>query len=155
MLAMLFGKPALWKKVNGWSFLSRKATKESSLNRLGNRHSEGDDMAIIANPADLVGQDLSGFRVVEMTEIIAPVESLGFIEDEELAKAYAGTQEGIKCTTEKCLVLTNGNFAVLLTSRETRVKLLNIKKVIDKIIDKGLSKLTPIEQRIIRQHLKR
>lgn len=105
-------------------------------------------------PKDLVGKDLKGFAVQELTEVYrlnedgsAKAKSIGFFRDETIAKAFAQHQTDANFhKTTKEFLLTNGEVAFLLGESVT---LFNDEKTVLEIKKRVLDKLTLEERKIL------
>lgn len=103
----------------------------------------------------VVGQDLSGFKVIIMTEVFKTDDdgrrsrSLGYFKDVTIAKAFAGSQTDAPWhKTRDVYVLTDGKVGFLLNTSES-VQILEDEKVLVQIREKALAKLTPAERKIL------
>jgi len=111
-------------------------------------------MSVEAKLADLVGKDLSGFKIVEMTEVYNSNEdgrrtsSVGFFKDSDIAKAFAGSQtDSFFFKTQTKLVLTDGKVGYVIDKVDS-VTLFDDEKVVLTIKENALKKLTPAERKI-------
>lgn len=104
---------------------------------------------------ELIGQDLSNFSLEEMFEVYKAGEegegkasSVGIFRKEDIAKAIAQNQiDAPWHRVDKCLVLTNGDVAFLITAEE--VTLLSNEEVALQIREKVLSKLSEEERKVL------
>ena len=98
---------------------------------------------------ELVGKDLKGFMLVEMTEVCSVNDnglkprSIGFFKDPVIAAAYvaAGVDPSWHTTTQ-VLVLTDGTVGYVV-EREEPVNLFDDEAETEKIRKKIMDKLTP------------
>lgn len=103
----------------------------------------------------LVGADLEGFKVVQMTEVYRINEdghksqSLGFFRNADIAIAFAGSQVDKHWhKTELALVLTNGSVGYVISQQEP-IKLFNDEQEALGIKKKAIAKLSPAERRLL------
>ncbi len=112
----------------------------------------------MVEPMDInvfVGQDLSSFKVIIMTEVFKVdgdgrrSKSLGYFKDVTIAQAFAGSQTDAPWhKTRDVYVLTDGKVGFLLNTSES-VQILEDEKVLVQIKEKALAKLTPAERKIL------
>jgi len=103
----------------------------------------------------LAGEDLTGFRIVEMTEVYRidndgrKSNTLGFFKNPDVAKSFAGVQTDANWhRTDQALILTNGIIGFVVTESES-VKLFDDEEEALKIKEKVLAKLTPAERKLL------
>ncbi len=105
--------------------------------------------------SDLVGKDLSGFKILQVTEVYRvdedgrKSESLGVFEDAEMAESFANNQpDGASWhKTAPMVVLTDGKMTFALGDRVMLRKGKKEKAYLRKVV---LAKLTPAERRLLR-----
>ena len=109
----------------------------------------------MANIKELIGKDLKGFKIVEMTEVYRTNEdglkfnSLGFFKDPNIAAAFAGIQDGaIYYKTEQSLLLTDGIIGYLIQGQES-VKFFNDEAEAVEIKKKAIAKLSSAERKLL------
>ena len=114
------------------------------------------DKSFYVKLADLVGAELSNFKVLLMTEVYQTnedgrkVSSLGFFKDKSIAKAFAGIQiDANYYQTSPDFVLTNGLVGYVINNSVEPIKLFDDEEEMVKIREKILSKLSPEEQHIL------
>lgn len=105
---------------------------------------------------DLIGRDLSGFKIVKMAEVYSLDEdgrksiSLGFFRDQDIASAFAEVQnDGV--THHRmgyAFILTDGNVGCVIGEQEP-VKLFNDEEEVPIIRQKVIDKLSPAERKIL------
>ncbi len=105
----------------------------------------------ITKTADMVGVPMKTFRVIQTTEVYkahasgARAQSIGCVDDVELAAAFAEQQEG-KCDTRQVVLLTDGTTSVILGE---------LVELLDKEVLEGqtrnliFQKLTPAERKLM------
>jgi hypothetical protein len=103
----------------------------------------------------LVGQDLSSFKVLVMTEVFKVNDdgirsiSIGYFKDVNIAQAFAGSQTDAPWhKTRDVYVLTDGNVGFLFNTTES-VYIPGDEKAMFQIREKALAKLTPTERKIL------
>ncbi|HBC70617.1 TPA: hypothetical protein DCZ46_01475 [Candidatus Campbellbacteria bacterium] len=114
------------------------------------------DKSFYVELADLVGAELSNFKVLQMTEVYQTnedgrkVTSLGFFKDEDIAKAFSKVQINANYhQTSPAFVLTNGLVGYVINNSVEPIKLFDDEEEMVKIREKILSKLSPEEQHIL------
>lgn len=112
-------------------------------------------MAAETKLQEWVGKDLSGFRIVEMTEVYKTnddgrkIKSFGFFTDPRVATVFADTQtDANRHNTGPALILTNGTVGYVLTD-SLPVTLFEEGAVIPLLKERILTKLTPAERMIL------
>ncbi len=112
-------------------------------------------MATEANIKELIGKDLKGFKIVEMTEVYRvdfdgrKSSSLGFFKDPNTAEAFAGVQTDASWhKTGQALVLTDGTVGYVIKDQKP-VKLFDDEAEALEIKKKALAKLSPAERKLI------
>ncbi|MDD2935335.1 MAG: hypothetical protein PHX25_02560 [Candidatus Pacebacteria bacterium] len=110
----------------------------------------------MAKLKDLVGVDLSKFKILQMTEVYETnedgrrVSSVGFFKNENIAKAFAKVQiDANYHRTDPAFVLTNGIVGFIIDDSVEPIKIFDDEKEMVKIREKILSKLSTEEQHII------
>lgn len=105
---------------------------------------------------ELVGKDLEGFKIVEMTEVYrvyvdgSGYRSLGFFKDPITATAFAGAQMDANWyKTGQALVLTDGTVGYLIEDQKP-VKLFDDEAEALAIKKKAVAKLSPAERKLLR-----
>lgn len=103
----------------------------------------------------LVGKDLRGFKVVEMTEVYLvdydgrKSRSLGFFKDPDIASAFAGVQiDASMHKTGQALVLTNGTVGYVIEDQKP-VKFFDDEMEMLEIKRKAIAKLSPAERKLL------
>lgn len=103
----------------------------------------------------LVGKDLKGFKIIEMTEVYRVdddgrrTSSLGFFKSKVIAEAFAGMQRDANYHKSKqALVLTDGIIGYVIEEQEI-VKLFDDEDEAVEIKKKALAKLSPAERRLL------
>lgn len=103
---------------------------------------------------DLIGHDLSGFKVIVMTEVYTidddgrKCDSIGFFRNQTIGEAFAGQHSNAGHTrTDQVLVLTNGTAGYVMESKES-VKLFNDEDEVLKIKQGAIAKLSPAERKL-------
>jgi len=103
----------------------------------------------------VVGQDLTGFKIVEMTEVFRvdndgrKAHSLGFFRDPNVATAFAGAQtDACWHETHQCLVLTNGTVGWVIKEQEP-VKMFDDEQEAVELKKKAIAKLSPAERALL------
>ena len=103
---------------------------------------------------DLIGRDLSNFRVVAMIEVIKmnncgrKINSLGFFLNADTASVFSeGQEDGGRYRIEEVPVLTDGVVGFIV--QQLPVKLLDDEEEKSKIRMKILSRFTPNELRFL------
>jgi len=112
-------------------------------------------MSTKAGIRGLVGKDLKGFKIVEMTEVYRVDEdglkssSLGFFKDPNTATAFAGVQTNASShKTIQVLVLTDGTVGYVIMHQDP-VKLFDDETEAHEIKKKALAKLSPAERELL------
>ena len=112
-------------------------------------------MATKAKIKELVGKDLKGFKIVEMTEVYRVNDegrksgSLGFFKDPNIATAFAGVQTDASWhKTGQVLVLTDGTVGYVITEQEP-VNLFDDEAEALEIKKKAIAKLSPAERKLL------
>lgn len=111
-------------------------------------------MATKAKIKELVGKDLKGFNIVEMTEVYrvdddGQSSSLGFFKDPNTAAAFAGVQTDASWhKTGQALVLTDGTVGYVITQQES-VKLFDDEAEALEIKKKAITKLSSAERKLL------
>jgi hypothetical protein len=112
-------------------------------------------MATKTNIKELIGKDLSEFKIVEMTEVYNVDEngrkssSLGFFKDSNIAEAFAGVQTNASWhRTGQALVLTDGTIGYVIGQRDA-VKLFDDEAEALDIKKKAIAKLSPAERKLL------
>ena len=107
---------------------------------------------VVKNIKELVGTDLKGFSIVEMTEVYRVNDdgrksvSLGFFQNSDIAAAFAGVQSDANWhKTWTAMVLTDGTVGYVI-SDGVSVKLFDDKTEAVEIKKKALAKLSPAER---------
>jgi hypothetical protein len=103
----------------------------------------------------LIGKDLAGFKIVEMTEVYMvntdgrKTSTLGFFRDKMIAKAFAGGQKDASYhETRFALILTDGTTGYRIESQEP-VKLFDDEAEALEIKAKAAKKLSPEERSLL------
>ena len=106
-------------------------------------------------PQDLVGVDLSGFKVVQMTEVYRVDDdgrktlSLGFFRDTNVATAFAGAQRDSDWhKTASAFVLTDGKIGVVI-DQIGFVKLFDDEREALRLREVAVAKLSPAERKLL------
>lgn len=114
------------------------------------------DKSFYVELADLVGAELTNFKVLQMTEVYQTnedgrmVSSVGFFKNENIAKAFARVQiDANYYETRSSYVLTNGLVGYVINGFVEPVKLFDDEKEMVEIRKKILSKLSSEEQHIL------
>lgn len=104
---------------------------------------------------ELVGLDLKGFKIVEMTEVYMVNEdgrkynSLGFFKEPNIAIAFADMQTDANWhKTGQALVLTDGTIGYVIEEQKP-VKLFNDEAEALEIKKSALAKLSTVERKIL------
>lgn len=104
---------------------------------------------------DLVGIDLSDFKIIETIEVYRTdydgryQEALGFFKNEVVASAFAGPKGNSNLTeTRTVLVLTNGTVGFTLQDNAP-VKFFNDEEEALKLRQKALDLLTPEQRKLL------
>lgn len=112
-------------------------------------------MGAKAGIKELIGKDLKGFEIVEMTEVYRVDEdgrksrSLGFFKDPNTASAFAGVQtDPTWHRTGQALVLTNGITGYVVMQQEP-VKLFDDEAEALDIKKKAVAKLSQAERKLL------
>lgn len=112
-------------------------------------------MAAKVKIGELVGKDLKGFKIVEMTEVYRVNEdgrksiSLGFFKDLNIASAFAGGQTDASWhKTGQALVLTDGTVGYVIAQQDP-VKLFEDEAEVLKIKERVVAKLTIAERKVL------
>jgi hypothetical protein len=110
----------------------------------------------IKTPEDLVGVDLSKFKVVLMTEVYRVDDdglktvSLGFFKDTNVATAFAGAQRDSDFhKTTPSLILTDGWIGVAIDQKSGFVKLFDDEQEALKLREVAIAKLSPAERKLL------
>lgn len=110
----------------------------------------------IKQPSDLVGVDLTGFKVVLMTEVYRvnddslKTASLGFFRDTNVASVFAGAQTDSDWhKTAPALVLTDGKIGVVIDQKSGFVKLFDDEQEALKLREVAVAKLSPAERKLL------
>lgn len=105
--------------------------------------------------SELVGKDLKGFKIIEMTEVYREDEdgrkssSIGFFKNPNTAAAFAGVQTDANWhKTEQALVLTDGTVGYLVEDKKF-VKLFDDEAEALGIKKKVVAKLSPAERKLL------
>jgi len=105
---------------------------------------------------DLLGVDLSAWKVIEMTEVFSTnedgrkSESLGFFKNEDIAEAFADTKAGKNFHgTRKVTVLSKGTVGFIINDRE-EVTFIDEEKELLEVKEMALAKLSIAERKILR-----
>ena len=108
------------------------------------------------NLKDLVGKDLSSFKIIEMTEVFMvnserfKTRSVGFFESSDLAKAFVGPQTNENFfKTETALVLTDGNVGFAFDINNEEINLFDAVVELPRIKERILVRLLPEERKIL------
>lgn len=103
---------------------------------------------------DLVGKDLSKFKIEERTEVYRTnddgrkTESIGFFKSDTIARAFAkGQKDANWHETEKVLIMTDGEVGFLLGKP---VKLLDDEQAALGLREKALAKLSPEDRELLK-----
>lgn len=111
-------------------------------------------MATKAKIKELIGKDLKGFKVVEMTEVYRVNDdgqmsrSIGFFKNPNTAQAFAGVQTDANWhKTGQAFVLTDGTVGYILAQEES-VKLFDDEVEALEIKKKALARLSPAERKL-------
>ncbi len=112
-------------------------------------------MATKANIKELIGHDLKGFKIVEMTEVYRVNEdgrkssSLGFFKNQNTAEAFAGVQtDAIWHKTAEALVLTDGTVGYVMEQQDP-VKLFDDEAEALELKKKAVAKLSSAERKLL------
>ena len=112
-------------------------------------------MATVESLQGLVGRNLDGFKIVEMTEVFRVdndgnwEKSLGFFKNQDIAVVFAGAQTDANWhKTRQVLVLTDGTVGFAIEQQEP-VKLFNDEEEALKLRQGILNKLTLAERGIM------
>lgn len=112
-------------------------------------------MATKATLKELIGKDLKGFKIVEMTEVYRVDDdgqkssSLGFFKDPNTAVAFAGAQTDANWhKTGQVLVLTDGIIGYVIEDQKP-VKFFDDEAEALTIKKKAIAKLSPAERKIL------
>lgn len=112
-------------------------------------------MANKAKIKELIGKDLRGFRILEMTEVYRVNDdgrkssSLGFFRDPNTAAAFAGVQTDANWhKTGQALVLTDGTIGYVITQQEP-VKLFDDETKALEIKKRVFAKLSTAERKLL------
>jgi len=104
---------------------------------------------------DLIGKDLKGFTVQELTEVFRVDEdgrktkSIGFFRNGIIAKAFVqNSVDAAWHKTDKALILTDGKVGFRLLAGP--VELFDDEKTALEIREKALAKLSPEERTILK-----
>lgn len=104
---------------------------------------------------EMIGQDLVGFEIVEMTEVYRTGEdgrksqSLGFFKNANTAEAFIGTHSDTNFhKTAPAFILTNSVVSFVINEQES-VKIFNDKDEVVEIKKKVLAKLSPAERKLL------
>lgn len=103
---------------------------------------------------DLVGQDLAGCRIVEMTEVYRVDDdglrskTLGFFKDPDIAAAFAGVQTDAPWhRTSSALVLTDGGVGYVVEDMQPIMLFDDEAEALD-IRNKVLARMSPAERKL-------
>ena len=109
----------------------------------------------MANIQDLTGKDLSGFKIMEMTQIFRVNEdgqktvTLGVFKDPIIAKAFAEAQKDASWhRIEKVMVLTDGNTGYVIGQQES-IKLFNDETEAVALKEKAIAKLSESDRLLL------
>jgi hypothetical protein len=103
----------------------------------------------------LVGKDLKGFKIIEMTEVYQIDDnglrssSIGFFKDPNTAVAFVGVQTDASWhKTGQALVLTDGIIGYVITQLEP-VKFFDDETEVMNVKKKVIAKLSPAERKLL------
>lgn len=104
---------------------------------------------------ELVGRDLIGFEIVEMTEVYRVDDdglrssSIGFFRDQTIAAAFVETRrEKSWIRTECALILTDGTVGYVIENQKP-VKLFDDEAETLEIKKRAVARLSPLERKIL------
>jgi Xaa-Pro aminopeptidase len=107
---------------------------------------------------DLVGKDLSGWKIVEMTEVYSVDEdgrkgkSLGYFRDPTVAEAFAGDADSNWHKTALARVLLNdkGETGFLFSENQDPVKLFKDEEEVARLRQAAIAKLSSAERTLLK-----
>jgi hypothetical protein len=121
------------------------------------KNTKGENKVKAVTAESLLNKDLKGFAIRRYVEIYrtdrdsntgAKVESLGYLPDEDLAKAFSEIQkDSSDCKTKNVFLLTDGKAGLLLSGEP--VKMLDVQEVTKQIKEAAMKEISPAKRKVL------